>query len=118
MLGLCEKIADLDRNILSVLLIDNGMVVQQKSRPGVEFVDHDKAESIVVQKLMMLYLSKMHENFRGKFEYTMSRYENADILMLEVPSIKKKSMLVVTIERPYDPGLMDSIAAELDNLVA
>jgi hypothetical protein len=38
--------------------------------------------------------------------------------MLEVPSIKKKSMLVVTIQRPYDPGLMDRIAEELDSLVA
>jgi hypothetical protein len=76
------------------------------------------AEDIVVQRLMMIYLSKIHESFLGNFEYTISRYQNADIMMVEMPSLKR-SMLVVAIERPYDvDSLMGMITAELDAVLA
>lgn len=119
MLGLCDRIADLDGNILSVLLVDNGVVVQQKGRQGAEFIEHDRAEDIVVQRLLTLYMSKMHESFLGRFEYAISRYENADILMIEVPSLKKRAMLIVAVGRPYelDP-LMERICEVLENIVA
>ena len=119
MLGLCEKIAHLDDKVMSVMLVENGEVVQQKSRQGAEFVHRDRAEDIVVQRLMMIYLSKIHESFLGKFEYTISRYQNADIMMIEVPSLKRRSMLVVAIERPYDvDSMMGMITSELDAVLA
>lgn len=119
MLGLCERIAQLDGDILSVLLVENGEIVEQRSRHGTELVKRDRAEDIVVQRLMMLYLSKMHEGFLGRFEYTISRYENADILMIEVPSLKKRSMLIVAINRPYDlDSMMYRIADVIDTIVA
>jgi hypothetical protein len=119
MLGLCERIAQLDGSIAVVLLVENGEIVEQRSRQGAEFVKRDRAEDIVVQRLMMLYLSKMHEGFLGRFEYTVSRYENADILMIEVPSLKKRSMLIVAIKRPYDmDSIMRRITDVIDTIVA
>lgn len=119
MLGLCERIAQLDDDVLSVLLVENGEIVEQRSKQGVELVKRDRAEDIVVQKLMMLYLSKMHEGFLGRFEYTISRYENADILMIEVPSLKKRSMLIVAIKKPYDlDSMMYRIGDIIDTIVA
>lgn len=113
--GVCERIAGLHENILGVFLIEEGMIIEWKVRPGIQAPRPAEMENVMIQRAMILMLAKMHQERLGDFHFNMIRYEGMDVLLFDVPSKKEASLLVVLMKRPYT---LDGLAGKIETVAA
>lgn len=79
--ALCERVAEINKNISVVTIVEDSEAVAVYQKPRVPMMNEKRARGGLLQMQLWVAMAKSNEDFLGKFCYTMLHWENSDIFV-------------------------------------
>lgn len=80
-LAICKEVASFHKNILGTGIIKNGELIASYVKPNVPFPNEIKLKKILLQSHFITALAKSNEDYFGKLDYVMIRWQNSDVFL-------------------------------------
>ncbi len=109
--GACERIANLDPQIVIVALLDEkGRTVDWYVKEGTPVPDESRSATMAMQTQIVMSIVKTGADYLGEVQYIHSKMAKMDVI--HFPAFKN-GVLAVVLKRPYDENAVTARVQDL-----
>lgn len=105
--SLCKELAESDKNIIIVTLLENSIARGWHIKPDFPVPNPKRSELMAAQANLLVTLVNTNHDYLGELYHIIVSQEKADVILIP---IDRPRTLCVLVSRPYDsPQMLEKI---------